>query len=127
MNLSYLDTHIAVWLHDGLVKKLTKAAKQEIERTELRISPMVYLEFDYLFRRGRVRLDASALYANLNATFGVTMCSFPFPAVIAMAVDTTWTQDPFDRIIVAQAKANQESPLISADETIRTHYSRAVW
>jgi len=33
----------------------------------------------------------------------------------------------FDRIIVAQARLNGLSPLISSDEKIAEHYPRAVW
>ena len=38
-----------------------------------------------------------------------------------------WTQDPFDRLIVAHAKANSEAMLITADTVIRKHYPRAIW
>ena len=37
-----------------------------------------------------------------------------------------WVRDPFDRLIVAQAIAN-EAPLVTKDEKIRRHYRRAVW
>ncbi|MBL8175394.1 MAG: PIN domain-containing protein [Bryobacterales bacterium] len=127
MSVAYLDTHVALWLHDGLVEKLTKAARREIERCDLLISPMVYLELDYLFRRGRLRYPPSEIFANLNGTFGIAQCTIPFPSVTVLAVTLTWTNDPFDRIIVAQALSNRESGLITADETIRKHYAAAVW
>jgi PIN domain nuclease of toxin-antitoxin system len=127
MKVAYLDTHIAVWLHDGLVQKLTQAARREIDRLELRISPMTYLEFEYLFRRGRLRTPPSEIYANLNATFGVALCQLPFPAVALRATELQWTNDPFDRLIVAQAWTNQESRLITADENMRSNYRQAVW
>lgn len=127
LSVAYLDTHVAVWLHDGLVQKLTKAARQEIERSALLLSPMSYLEFDYLHRWGRIRYPAAEMFANLSTTFGVTLCEFPFPAVAGMGTTIGWTQDPFDRLIVAQAKANQNSPLITADEMIRENYPPAVW
>jgi PIN domain nuclease of toxin-antitoxin system len=127
VSAAYLDTHIAVWLHDGLVHKLTSAAKREIEKNDLLISPMAYIELDYLFRQGRVGMDAPTIYANLNGTFGVILCQFPFPAIAVLSVGCQWTNDPFDRIIVSHAWANQESKLITANETIRKHYRRAVW
>ncbi len=34
--------------------------------------------------------------------------------------------DPFDRLIVANAKA-RNAPLVTKDERIRRHYSSAVW
>lgn len=127
MSLAYLDTQVAVWLHAGSMGKLTNEAKREIDKCDLLISPMVYLEFDYLFRRRRVRFEASKLFADLSGTFGITMCPFPFPAIASAAVDFAWTDDPFDRLIVAHAKANQNSRLITADEKIRNNYSHAVW
>jgi PIN domain nuclease of toxin-antitoxin system len=127
LSQAYLDTHVAVWLHDGLIQKLTKAAKQEIERSDLLLSPMVYLEFDYLHRRGRIRYSAAEVFANLSTTFGITLCEYPFPAVAGVATGLGWTTNPFDRIIVAQAQANQFAPLISADEVIRQHYRSATW
>ena len=39
----------------------------------------------------------------------------------------TRTQDPFDRFIVAHAKANGFARLITNDEKIRANYSLAVW
>ena len=127
MSVAYLDTHVAVWLHDGLVKKLTKSARREVERNELRISPMVMLELDYLYRRGKLRLSAPEIYANLDGTFGVSMCPLPFPAIVVQAMECGWTNDPFDRIIVGHAWANQNAELISADTSIREHSPQAVW
>jgi PIN domain nuclease of toxin-antitoxin system len=41
-------------------------------------------------------------------------------------VHQKWVRDPFDRLIVAQASAN-DAPLITKDEKIRRHYKRAIW
>lgn len=124
---AYLDTHVAVWLHDGLVERLSAAARDAIEANDLLISPMVLLEFQYLRERKRIRVDAAELFAYLNATFGVALCTFPFPAVAQEALSVSWTADPFDRIIVAQASSNRGAALITADTQIRKHYERAVW
>lgn len=55
------------------------------------------------------------------------MCSLPFASVAVCAIDIGWTDEPFDRLIVANAKANRNAWLITADETIRQHYPQAVW
>ena len=127
MSVVYLDTHVAVWLHDGLVEKLTMVAKSAIEASTLLISPMVYLEFAYLYRRGRVRISAAAIYTNLSTSFGVGLCGQAFTAVAAAATELEWTNDPFDRIIVAQSQCNANSRLVTADEMIRSRYERALW
>lgn len=124
---AYLDTHVAVWLHDGLVHRLSAGARREIERNQLRISPMVLLEFQYLYERKRLGVGPAALYATLNSSFGIDVCDFPFAAVALAAASIDWTADPFDRMIVGQAVANGDATLITADTEIRRHYPQAVW
>ena len=46
-------------------------------------------------------------------------------ALITQALREKWTRDPFDRLIVANAKA-AGAPLITKDERIRKHYRRAI-
>jgi len=127
LSFAYLDTHIAVFLHDGLVEKFTQSAKREIEASDLLISPMVVLELEYLFKRKKIGIPARELYHTIHVDFGVRMCGLPFAKVVDAAIDVDWTNDPFDRMIVAQAKANRDSPLITRDELIREKYPRAVW
>lgn len=127
MSTAYLDTHIAVWLHDGLIDRLSDEAKRQIEDNDLLVSPVVLVEMQYLFERKRVGVKPLAMYHYLHGTFGLTLCSFPFPAIAMEAVSCTWTRDPFDRMIVAQAKANGDAVLVTADREIRRHYRPAVW
>jgi PIN domain nuclease of toxin-antitoxin system len=124
---AYLDTHVAAWLFAGATEKLSAAARIEIDAAELRISPMVLLELEYLYERKRIRLGARSVHSYLNSRFGVSLCDIPFPAVAMEAASIGWVSDPFDRIIVAQAQANGESKLVTADTLIRRHYRRAVW
>jgi PIN domain nuclease of toxin-antitoxin system len=118
---------VAVWLHAGLVERLSTTAKREIEDNDLLMSPIVLVEMEYLYRRKRIAVAPVAVFSYLNTTFGIGMCDYPFPAVALAAIDLNWTNDPFDRIIVAQAAANHDSPLITADTEIRRHYKPAVW
>lgn len=127
MSAAYIDTHIAVYLHDGLVEKLTNSAKREIEDCDLLISPMVLLELDYLYTRKRINVPAKEMYATIHTDFGVTMCRLAFAIIVSEAIGIDWTSDPFDRLIVAHARANKEAALITKDETIRKNYSKAVW
>lgn len=127
LSVAYLDTHVAVWLHAGLEERLTEEAKRQIEANDLLISPMALLELQYLFERKRVRVQAITIYLDLHTTFGVKLCTFPFPAVAMEALHCNWTRDPFDRIIVSQAKANGTAVLITSDIEIRRNYSSAKW
>jgi PIN domain nuclease of toxin-antitoxin system len=123
----YLDTHVAVCLEAGSLGKLTSRGRDLIEVSPLLICPMVYLEFDYLYQRGRIRSSAATLYSNLNTHFGLSLCNHSFGAVAAMATEINWTSDPFDRLIVAQSKCNPKSKLLTADELILEKYERSVW
>jgi PIN domain nuclease of toxin-antitoxin system len=127
LSIAYLDTQIALWLYDGLVYKLTVEAKRCIESNDLLISPMVLLEFQYLFDKHTVEVEGMRLYTYLQTTFGVNLCSFPFAAIAVEALSCNWTRDPFDRIIVSHAKANRQAALITADRNIRQHYPAARW
>jgi len=127
VSFAYLDTHVAVYLHAGLLEELSMEAKRQVEANDLLISPMVFLEFDYLFQRKKIAFDAKSLFAGLNATFGVTLCTLPFAAVAHEAIGITWTTDPFDRLIVAQASAKHEAILVTRDRLIRQNYGNARW
>lgn len=128
MSSIYLDTHICVWLHDGIVRELSAMAQHLINTGEqVLISPMVLLEFDYLAKRKRINTSAKEMMAVLHANFGITLCNLPFEAVAAAAIEVEWTPDPFDRLIVAQAILRNRAPLITKDTLIRDHYAEAVW
>lgn len=127
MSVAYLDTHVAVFLHDGLLDELSTEAKRQIEANELLISPIVLFEFDYLFQRKRIGIDAKNLFGTLNTAFGVALCRFSFGSVVHEALGFTWTMDPFDRLIVAHASANHSAALITRDRLIRKNYRKAVW
>ena len=127
MSFAYLDTHAAVFLHDGLIEEFSSEARRQLESNDLLISPTVLLEFDYLFQRRRIGIGAKTLFATINASFGVELCDFPFPRIANEALDIHWTNDPFDRLIVAHARANDSSVLITRDRVIRKNYPAAVW
>ena len=112
---------------DGDIGKLTLAAKEHIEKTDLLICPMVYLELEYLFEIKRVSQPAEEVYQYLHKTIGLSVCQFPIHTAVACAAMEKWTRDVFDRLIVSYAKANGEAPLITADRDMRDNYSRAIW
>lgn len=123
----YLDTHILVWLYQDGATRLTPLAVKTIEEAEqLLISPMVELELTYLHEISRVNCPALNILDSLRRDIGLETCKQPFAAVVGAALALDWTRDPFDRLIVAQA-AHRSSPLLTADQNIREHYSAAIW
>jgi PIN domain nuclease of toxin-antitoxin system len=88
---------------------------------------MAYLELEYLHELGRTKFRAGDLFSKVEFETNLRLCDLPFPAIASAALDEKWTRDPFDRLIVANAKANGFAWLISADETIRKNYPRTLW
>lgn len=46
--MTYLDTHVVVWLYGGEVAQLSKAARDQIDKDDVLVSPAVVLELEYL-------------------------------------------------------------------------------
>ncbi|MGA9071613.1 MAG: PIN domain-containing protein [Terracidiphilus sp.] len=125
--IAYLDTNAAIQLSQGSVRKVSREAIRLIDRAELLISPMVAFELELLYEIGRVKHSSRDLQSKLAHELGVRVCSLPFAEIVSAALDEGWTRDPFDRMIVANAKANGFAWLLSADEAIASHYPRTVW
>ena len=121
-----LDTHVVAWLYAGEIERFPSSVQVLLESASLVVSPAVVLELQYLFQIGRVAHGAEAVISDLQGRTGLTIDDAPFSHVVWMATDLAWTRDPFDRLIVAQAKA-QDLPLVTADRTIRSHYRGAIW
>ena len=88
---------------------------------------MVLLELQYLSELGKTALSAGDILLKITAETNLKLCDLPFPRIAEAALSETWTRDPFDRLIVAQAKANGYATLLSADQRIRRHYLEALW
>ena len=125
--ISYLDTNIAIFLHSGDAARLTQRAKEQIESVDLLVSAMVMLELEMLYEKGAIRYTASQILSDLNQQIGASICQFPMAAVMNSALRVKWTREPGDRIIVANAIANNEAPLITSDRRINEHYPNVIW
>jgi PIN domain nuclease of toxin-antitoxin system len=125
--IAYLDTHIALWLGEAKSRQLSTEALGLIKRADLLLSPMAYFELELLHEIKRSRLPARDLFEKLAHEIGLRLCDLPFPMVASAALNEGWTRDPFDRMIVAQAKANGFAWLVSAEEDFKKHYPRTVW
>ena len=122
----YLDTHIVVWLYAGLLEKFSQSVKTILNENEILISPIVRLELQYLFEIGRVKEPAHVIVADLADRIGIRICEKNFNAIVSQALLFSWTRDPFDRVIVANAALN-DNILISKDQNIVEHYAHTRW
>lgn len=122
----YLDTHVVAWFYSGQAGLLPRPVLRLLEREPARISPMVVLELELLFEVGRTAHPAAPVVEALQSELGVQVCELPFQEVVRGALAQSWTRDPFDRVIVAQA-AVRRSRLLTKDQSIRDHYDQAIW
>jgi PIN domain nuclease of toxin-antitoxin system len=122
----YLDTHVVVWLYAGLTARLSRSVRDLLNTSELTISPMVSLELQYLYETGRTTEPSHTVVQDLSQRIGLRIWEEPFQQIVALAIQQTWTRDPFDRLIVGQA-ALYQTTLVTKDRTIRKHYPRAFW
>ncbi len=125
--IAYVDTQVAVYLGEGALNRVSDEAQELLGRAELLISPMALIEMEILNEIRRIDLSAADIVRKLEYEIGLRVCTMPFPRIAEIALDEAWTGDPFDRIIVAQAKANGLAYLISADAEIAQNYPRTVW
>ena len=125
--IAYLDTNVVLWLAAGDLPRIPSVARQAIRNSDLLISPMVEVELQYLFEVGRLALSPDDILLKIKHEVAARICELPFPLVAKAALHENWTREPFDRLIVAQAKANGFATLITADTRIREHYPKALW
>jgi PIN domain nuclease of toxin-antitoxin system len=125
--IAYFDTQALVWLAQGSLDQISPRVNRAMQQAELLFSPIVLLEIEYLYEIKRCKRPARDIQTKVEHELGVRLCDLPFSTIAEAALDEKWTRDPFDRLIVANAKANGFAWLISADTTIARHYPRTVW
>jgi PIN domain nuclease of toxin-antitoxin system len=122
----FLDTHVLVWLYAGLLENIPEKIQNHLETADLFISPMVELELNFLNEIGRITVKGQDIVRHLDAHIGITISRIDFYRIVEEAQEQSWTRDPFDRLIVANASVFQ-APLITKDERIRQNYSLSIW
>lgn len=122
----YLDTHVVVWLYAGMLDRLSEEATQHIQNQPLFISPMIILELQFLYEIKRISHLPEIIVKDLESRIGLTECNARLAEVVDVGKNYTWTRDPFDRLIVANA-ALRNARLISKDNIVREHYNLTVW
>ena len=122
----YLDTHTVAAFYQGSLNGFSEAARRAIDdEDDLRISPMVLLELEYLHEIKRIRVSARRIVDALAFEIGLKICNLAFADVARKAVEERWTRDPFDRLILAQARLAR-AKLITRDRAMHEHYNQAL-
>jgi PIN domain nuclease of toxin-antitoxin system len=117
---------MVVWLYTGLVEKLSGQAKELINENDIYISGVVRMELQYLYEIQRITDKSDEILADLSDRVGLKVCDKSFNSIVGKALELSWTRDPFDRIIVANAALNS-SILVTKDQNILGNYEKARW
>lgn len=124
--VTYLDTHAVAALYQGDLSPFSAVVLGVIDQEDdLRISPMVLLELEYLHEIKRIKVPARRIADALATDIGLKICDATFADVARKALDERWTRDPFDRLIVAQARLHN-ARLITRDRHMRARYAHAL-
>lgn len=124
--LTHLDTHVVAWIAAGHHDRLSPAAVTAIEHDTLRVCPLVPLELQYLVESGRLDLDPNETMTELRRSLDLREASESFGSVVDTAIGLTWTRDPFDRLIAAQA-ITADARLLTKDVHLLDHVEGAFW
>ena len=119
----HLDTHAVVWLHQGDLSVFSSRAQRALEKSALLYAPALLLELQFLFEIGRIVAQPNTILSDLYREIDLQVCSQPYLDVMQAACLESWTRDPFDRAIVAQARRS-ECPLLTRDRKILDHYPK---
>ncbi len=122
----YLDTHVVVWLYVGEANKLSEQVTKLINENDIYVSPIVRLELQYLYEINRITDTADEIIADLSNRIGLIVCDKDFATIVMGTLNLSWTRDPFDRIIVANAAVSGDV-LVTKDQNILDNYERAQW
>lgn len=124
--VAHLDTHVVAWLYSGELSRIPAPALAVLEVAVLAVSPIVRLELAYLQEIGRLSPAPNAILGDLATRIGLSVDDSPFAAVVDAAGGLSWTRDPFDRLIVAQAAIGADT-LITADRLILERTAATTW
>ncbi len=125
----HLDTQVVIWLYLRDERQFPRRARSLIARArDVRVSPMVLLELDNLVANERIKPPSiHAMIDDLGQQLGgLTVSDARLADVVDQALSIGWTRDPFDRLIVSNAKADS-ARLITSDARILKHFADAVW
>jgi PIN domain nuclease of toxin-antitoxin system len=122
----FLDTHIVIWLYEGRKEKFSPTVRDKLESANLFISPLVKLELQFLYEIERITERPEKILSFLEFALEINISTTPFSLIVEKSLDLSFTRDPFDRMILAEALAH-EGILVSADREIKKNSKAVFW
>ena len=123
-----LDTHIILWYFTGS-KELSKAAKSIIEDadTQKYVSIASFWEFAIKYSKGKLQFDGGlACLWEMVSQNGFIILPIEKSHLTDIIQLPFLHRDPFDRLLVATAQAD-DMTILTADENIHKYDVSSVW
>jgi PIN domain nuclease of toxin-antitoxin system len=123
-----LDTHILIWLDSDQEKLSSKVAQLCTDRSNrLLVSVATVWEMQIKILIGKLTLpDTLANTISGQVTNGIQLLPINLPHILELAHLPDHHKDPFDRLLIAQARTGQAT-LISNDPQIAKYPVNVVW
>ena len=121
-----LDTHVLLWLISGNRRRIPEQIVAQLERLDTRVLLSAVCVLEIAIKRSSGKLDVEDGWVELINQFGFQ--HRPVTAEHAVAVGhLPWHhRDPFDRLLVAQAKV-EGATLVTADERLSAYDVPVLW
>ncbi len=120
---SLLDTHFLLWIVLGSAR-LGEFPWLERYRP-WGVSPVSFLEIQFLSEIGKLEVDNPSFTEAVIADRRFVVDEVPLLALIRQALGSSWTRDPFDRLLTAHSAARR-APLCTVDDGIRANHTLLV-
>lgn len=132
----HLDTHVVVWLYGEERGRIPVPLRHRLAVASLRYSPTVRMELGYLHAKGRVTDTPEQIVGSLAKSINLREEPDSNHASFSRIIDeacggaiSDWdNRDPFDRLIVAHARA-ADALLVTKDQSMHDRWPGgfAVW
>jgi PIN domain nuclease of toxin-antitoxin system len=128
MNAVLLDTHVVLWWLEGR-GKVSARARSLIEDPAVRVFVSAASAWEIAIKHKAGKLDAASLvgrFASIMEEDQFTELPVSVRHAVAAGLLETKHKDPFDRMLIAQARI-EDVPIVSTDSRFDEYDVRRLW